>query len=259
MKKSTIPEMEFQLRKLFTMYSDLFAYHQWPLEHLRWIELIFALVSRITDRPESEVRGIIEYLDELGLMDIDDLSEISEIEDDVDLDFVELAEEMDDEEMLKIAIQEITAFDSQHIRRIAEFLFEAGFTVDETRDSILVMYEAAKSLKKYHDGKIQKYLRKYGQLMIKELSQNFSFSKMDKSDVKYAFTYWLQNVLNMPISLEDEGIEEFCRKLGRKPKELVDSVDKLDINLAIVDDIIQSYLIDQMPAKEQQEETGVRE
>ena len=59
------------MRKLITKYSDFFVHHQWPSEHERWVELIFALVSRISDKSEFEVRGIIEKLDDYGLLDIE--------------------------------------------------------------------------------------------------------------------------------------------------------------------------------------------
>ncbi len=225
MQEPDISEMEFQLRKLFSRYSELLAYHQWPSEHDRWVELIFALVSRIVDMPELEVRDVIKDLDDLDLLDIGRLSEIPEARDGVDLDF-------------------------PHARRIFESLSESGFTQEDSESSVLVMHEAAKSVGKNHDGKIQKYLRKYGQRMMDELSQSFSFSKMDEADVRYAFTYWLQNVLNMPVSLEDESIEEFCDELDRTPEELMQAADKMDINLATIDDMVQMYLMDQMPAEE---------
>lgn len=228
MQESDISEMEFQLMKLFSRYSDLFVYHQWPSEHERWVELIFALVSRIGDKPESEVRDAVQGLDDLELLDVEKLSEIPEADGGVDLGF-------------------------PYARRIFESLSESGFTEEDSKSSVLVMHEAARSVKEHHGGKIQKYLRKYGQRMMDELSQSFSFSKMDEADMRYAFTYWLQNVLNMPVSLEDESIEEFCSKLERKPEELVQAADEMDINLAIIDDMVQMYLIDQMSAEERDE------
>jgi hypothetical protein len=232
MKESDVSEMEFQLMKLFNKYADLFEYHQWPLEHLRWVELIFALVSRISDKPGSELRDIIEELDYLELLDMGELSQIPESKDGIDLDF-------------------------PRARRIVEFLSEAGLTEEESRSSVLVMHEAANNLKRLYEGKIQEYIRKYGRQMMDELSQHFPFSKMNEADIKYAFTYWLQNVLNMPISLEDENIERFCRKFGKEPEELLEAADKLDINLALLDDAIEQYMEDEAnPAEEEQSGSG---
>lgn len=219
MAKSNISEAEFQLTKLLTKYSDLFAYHQWPSEHARWVELIFALVSRITDKPESKVREVIEECDDLGLLGVEELSEIPEAEGGIDLDF-------------------------PHARRVFEFLAESGFTEGESKSSILVMHEAAKSLKERYDGRIQKYLRKYGQRMIDELSQNFSFSKMNEADVKLAFTYWLQNILNMPINLRTKSMGTFCEKLKITDEELLKEADNLNINIALLDDMIDQHIRD---------------
>jgi hypothetical protein len=220
MEKSSITEIEFQLRKLVVKFSEFFAYHQWPSEHDRWLELIFALVTRISRKDEEEIREIVEMLDDLNLLSIQELSEITFMDGRISLD-------------------------SHYAKRISEIFSESGFTEEEAHNSILVIHETARSLTIHHDGKIQKYLRKYGQQMIDELSDNFSFSKMNHADVKFAFTYWLQNVLGMPISLEDKYIEEFCKIFGEKPASLVQAADNLDVNLAIVDDMAQLYLDEQ--------------
>ena len=215
MEKSNISELEFQLRKLIMRNIDLFDYYQWPSEHDRWVELIFALVTRISNKNEDEIRHTIEELDVLDLLDVEALSEILETKKGINLEYA-------------------------HTRRVVEYLIESGFTENESEKCILAMHEAAKSLKTHHDGKIQKYLRKYGQQMINEVPQNFSFSKMNEQDVKYAFTYWLQNVLNMPVSLDD-SVKEFCKKIGNKPEDLVQVADKLNLNIAIVDDLVRLY------------------
>ena len=146
MAKSNTTEIEFQLRKLITNYSDLFAYHQWPSEHDRWIELVFALVARISDKPEPDVRNAIEQLDDLGLLEVEELSAIPQSGGSIE-------------------------YKSQIAKHIIESLTEPqwtdegekrpGFTAEESKRTVLVMHEAAKSLMGHHDGKIQKYLRQY--------------------------------------------------------------------------------------------------
>lgn len=229
MGRSNLSEMEFQLRKLITRYNDIFEYHQWPSENRRWVELIFALITRISDIPEDEIRDIIEELDDLELLNLEALSEISDVKGKINLN-------------------------NPNARHIFEYLLESGFTKEESKSSIQVMHEVAKSLMKNYDGKIQKYLRKYGQQMIDELPRNFSFSKMSDEDVNYAFTYWLQNVLNMPIRLPTKSFDAFCRKLNVGSDELIEEADRLDINLALVDDMIQLYLDNRKVEKEQEQE-----
>ncbi len=209
-----ISEASYELKKLIIKYSDLFGYHQWPSEHERWVELIFALVSRITDKPESKVREVIENCDALDLLGIEELAKIPEKEKGID-------------------------FDSTQAKRIFELLAESGFMEKESKSSILAMHDVAKSLIDRHKGKIQIYLRKYGQRMIHELSQNFSFSEMNKKDMEFAFTYWLQNVLNMPINLGTESTTKFCEKLKITEEEFLNEADNLDINIALLDDMIE--------------------
>lgn len=227
MEKSNITEIEFQLRKLITKYSDFFAYHQWPSEHERWVELIFALVSTKSDKPQYEVRDIIEELDDLGLLDVEELSHIPKVDNNID-------------------------FNSPYAKRVIESLSESryteegvkksGFTEEESKSSFLIMHEAAKSLMEHHEGKIQKYLRKYGQQIVNEFAENFSLSGINKKDLEYAVTYWLQNVLNMPLGLETESSEAFCKELRITNEELVQEADKLDINIALLDDMIDQHI-----------------
>ena len=80
--------------------------------------------------------------------------------------------------------------------------------------------------------------------MLDELSMNFTFSKMDEKDAKYAFTYWLQNVLNMPLTLKTEGMDTFCTKFQVSYQNLQEYADKLNINLALLDDVIDQYISD---------------
>ncbi len=224
-----ISETEFQLRKLITKYSDLFAYHQWPSEHERWVELVFALISRVSPKPESEIRDIITELDTLGLLDIEDLASIPSKDGSLDVDH-------------------------PHARRIIESLSESrfswegdkipGLSEQEAKISLLAVHEAASSLIESHGGKIQKYLRGYGQQMIEELQDHFTFTALGKDDLEYAFGYWLQNVLNMPIILRSKSVDEFCDELDISDKELIQGVDALDINLALVDDLIDQYITD---------------
>jgi hypothetical protein len=224
-----VSETEFQLRKLITKYSDLFVYHQWPSEQERWVELVFALISRISPKPEIEIRDIITEMDTLGLLDIEDLASIPSKDGSLDLDY-------------------------PHARRIIETLSEGrfswegekilGLSEEEAQRSLLAIHEAASSLIKSHGGKIQKYLRSYGRQMIEELQDDFTFTALDSDDLEYAFGYWFQNVLNMPIILRSKSVDAFCDELDISDEELIQSVDALDINLALVDDLIEQYITD---------------
>jgi hypothetical protein len=145
-------------------------------------------------------------------------------------------------------------FASLFAKRVIESLSESrltdegsrrpGLTEEESKSSLLVMHEAAKRLMEHHDGKIQKYLRKYGQQMLDEFVETFSISGMDEKDLRDAATYWLQNVLNMPVNLKIESIDTFCNTLGISEGELVEEADNLNINVALLDDMIDQHIED---------------
>jgi hypothetical protein len=183
--------------------------------------LIFSLLSRI-NQSESQVdlRELVEKLHSLELLEVEKLASLNG------------------------GSGTRTDGGDRIQNRISEIMYEYGMNDQQIQDSILVMHEAAKSLIKYHGGKIQKYLRKYGQQMIDEIDQNFTFSKLDDKERRHAFTFWLQNVTNVPVSLMDENVKVFCEYFKIKPYELVEVADKLNINLALVDDLIQARLIE---------------
>lgn len=206
-----LSEVEFKIMKLITENPELLSNFQWPSEQERWKELIFALITSISNKPENEVRVTIEKLNTLGLLDVKMLAD--------------------------------TGLDSNfNQKRIMEILLESGFGEEESMNYLLVMQEAAQSLNKTHDGKIQKYIRFYGQKMIDEINQNFSFTNINDKNVKNAFTYWLQNVLNVPIILKSESLDQFCQISQITEEELLNEADKMDLSLILLDDLIVQHM-----------------
>ncbi len=212
METKTGSELEFQLMRLFRGARDVFAYHQWPSERERWQELVIALFSRVCPEREAEMRDAVAELDDLGLLEIDELVTLAPYEGQ-------------------------PRKDSVLSSRVMETLRDRGFDASQTETALATLIDAARSLHEHCDGKIQKYLRHYGEAMLSELPDYFSFSRLKPSDVEYAFTYWLQNTLNMPISLKDEKLTRFCERFGGDTDTLVAAADRLDINLALVDDL----------------------
>jgi hypothetical protein len=105
-----------------------------------------------------------------------------------------------------------------------------------------------------YDGKVQRYLRHYGQQMLDALSHDFSYSQIAKEDVRHAFTHWLQNVLNMPVAVSEPAIAKFCERRGIRAEELLKVADELDINVALLDDMIANYVSEDL--KDQSGEGG---
>jgi hypothetical protein len=226
---SSMSETEFQLRKLSIKYSDFFAYHQWTSEHKRWVELVFALVTKVSSKPDFQVRPAIEFLDDCGVLEIKELSEIPKVGTSLD-------------------------FDCSLAHRIVETLSEPILTEDgdtipafdeiESKRILVVLHEAAKSLTQHYDGKVQLCLRKYGQKILDELCDKFLFGDLGDHEVKDAITCWLQNVANVPLYRRTEANKEFCEKLKISTEELVEEADRLDINIALLDDMIEQSIKD---------------
>ncbi len=197
--------------------SDLALSHPWLSEHDRWKELVFALLTRISVLPEAQIRSATDYLSALNLLDVAALA--------------------------NAAASHVTVDKDVHLhRRMLEILQEAGFSQKEARRSVATIGEAALTLQKRYDGKVQRYLRRFGELILDDAGSAFRFSNLNKADVKRAFTYWLQNVLNMPLSLSDQSWEGFSRKHRVTPQQLVTAADELDVTLSYLDDLIHRHM-----------------
>jgi hypothetical protein len=210
-------EAEYLLRKVMASTSPEFAIaHPWLWEGDRWKELVFAFFSRISDVPESSIREMVGTMSNLDLLDIHKIADLS--------------------------AGELSFSKSPVADRIRELMEETGFSPEQAQKGLTTLSELALGIVKHFDGKLQRFLRHYGELMLRDLSQLLPISTLNARDVKYASVYWLQNVLNMPISLVDQDFKDFCKQHDLKPDQLILAADELDVNLALVDDIVQLYM-----------------
>lgn len=207
MNETPLSEMEFELQRLAQRQIHCINAHQWPFEHLRWVELVFSLLTTLTDLDQEQVRLAVEGLDGLLLLDIEKLASDA-------------------------------GPDSLVTKRIVSVLAEAGFPIDDAVKGEQALRDAARSLTLHHEGKVQHYLREYGRKMIADLPDHFEFRNLPAAKVELAFTYWLQNVLNMPISLGDPSVEKFLGRFDETLPALERAADRFGLNLAVVDDLI---------------------
>jgi hypothetical protein len=209
-------DAEYLLRRILAVEGALILGYPWGSEGDRWKELVFALLTRVVSEPEWKVRDIVNGLYALGLLDIGMLA--------------------------KSKKHKVNGRSPDMGGHILEFLDESGVDAEQSEKSLRVIEEAACGLAKHFGGKIQLYLRGYGSAMLHDVKGLFDFSVLDTSQVQFAFTYWLQNVLNMPLSLIDENVDSFCKHNGLTTEALVAAADSLDVNLALLDDIILAYV-----------------
>ena len=226
MSRNSPIDAEFVLRKALGSYgAALSINHPWVWEGERWQELAFALLAQVSDLPEDEVRALAEQMQDLDLLDVPALAALCRGRPSADLKAL-LA------------------------RRVVEILEEGGFSSEQATRGLEAICEAALGFEEHFGGKVQDYLRRYGDLMLQELGRFFEFSALNDSEAQTAFTYWLQNVLSMPISLLDADMRAFCEQHGLQPEELIAAADELDLNLALLDDLVQHVMSERAGAEE---------
>ena len=213
MEKEKMEKIQEFMLEEYERFVPMLHRYQWPWEVARWHELVFCLLSRIDDSSEAVAiaRETMEIFADLDLLEVGALAELAPDKGEPDYQERQLA--------LMLGILE-----------------RQGYDDEEAKTAVATICQAARALQQGFDGKVQKYLRQYGELVLAEVPKNFSFSRMSEEDTRYAFAHWLQNVLNMPVALSHPSVKALCEKFDIGIEELVDFVDRNDVNLALVDD-----------------------
>jgi len=212
---------------LSVLEDDLAIKHPWMWEGNRWKELVFALLTRVAPLPEQDTRATVEQMNRSGLLDISLLASIAG------------------------ASGSHPEQSSPQARQIRESLRATGFSMAEAERALTAMCEAAHGLQEHFGGKVQRYLRDYGELMLLDLGRVFQFSTLSEADAADAFTYWFQNVLSLPLSLIDTDLKAFADQRGLDPHLMIQAADNMDLNLALLDDLVQRYMAVRKQADEQ--------
>lgn len=201
-------ECRYHLLRLLRDGGALIRTQPWASEADRWGELVFAVLCEVSDRPQTALRGLTADLVALGLVGADALA----------------ADRQGAEGRLN----------RQHL--LAE-LTRAGLDEAAANQAAGGLHELAQGLTRHFDGRLQRYLRHYGELMLAELGQWFAFRNLTEAQAANAITYWLQNAVLMPLSNIDAPVRSLCEEIGASPADLVAAADELDINLSLLDDL----------------------
>ena len=211
------------VRKLLIEYARALApslnIYQWPVETARWHELVFCLLFRI-GQPQIQAdraRAMTQVLDDLNLLDISSLAGA----------MAEKGNNLEHPDMILMHT----------------LLERMGMTPDQSQDATLTIAQAARVLAERHNGKVQRCLRQYGQQILNHLSEQFSFDRIPSDQARLALAHWLQNTTNMPIELAEPDVIEFCQRAGITLEEMTEVADEIDLNLALLDDIIVNSLV----------------
>ena len=211
MPKPTRPVADFALRRLLFEHGDTVAAgHPWLREHDRWLELVFAVFASTSEIDEISLRRVVRSLDALGLLDIAEIPEPGQ-SDDV----------------------------SGWIKRCTGLVSDEPDRPTSSLDrSLRAVSEISSVLRARHGGRIQRLLRTYAERLRDEVSAELKTTTLNSAEQRQSLTYWLQNIPSLPLPLLDASTEAFVQAHGITTAQLLDAADHLDINVALIDDLI---------------------
>jgi hypothetical protein len=189
--------------------------YQWENESHRTQELFFCLLHEMSDNEGLLDREMIEGMSRIGLFDIKRMAN-SQI----------------------VGRKDATGLAGAFV----ETMIENGFDKEQATRCTESLFRLAKVIEEKYNGKMQIFLRKYALMMLDELEREiYSEVRVDKSKLRNAITLWLQNTLEMPILLDDNVTKTFCSSKNITKDKLIEAADRLDLNLAVVDDLLTAY------------------
>jgi hypothetical protein len=193
-----------RLKQIYEKHQDELPEYGWASERDRWAELMFCLLCRVRDDELDATRAAVDLLNLLGLLDVNVLAALS----------------------------------GQDAAILDRVLRSNGFSAAQaSRGADVLKAVAARTRKDFH-GKLQRVLRKHGELLRQELSGAFASCGLKRPDIDYAVSQWLQNAASLPISLESNAVKAFCKSNRVGMDQLLNAADALDVNVALVDDLL---------------------
>jgi hypothetical protein len=189
--------------------------HRWYNEQHRWIELVGALLSAKLHIPNSTLRLMLQQLRTLDLLSIPRLLQTSPI-------FVDASSE-------EVVLETLAT------------LRDRGLSEADAMDAAKVIHEAAHCLGDKYNGKVQLALRKAGEELLNAMRKEIKLESLSEEELRVALTIWLQNVLNLPISLSLPSIQRFCKTHGISAMRLIEGADHIDLNMAALDDLVEHW------------------
>ncbi|NIH82119.1 hypothetical protein [Amycolatopsis viridis] len=201
-------ELEDELRSLLIAHADDLEEGQWPLESARWAELVFCVLNAYADGDAGLAREIVTALAGIGMVEPAALNR---------------ARKRSNDEHLVL----------RHV------LTHYGFDEAEGQRVIAVLGQLGRTFTRQFDGKLQRYLRAKAEELRDDLVDLLDAPEESADEVRGAVTHWLQNALALPLSVNDRHVREFCDERGISVGELQDTADDIDLNVAVVDDLIR--------------------
>jgi hypothetical protein len=207
----------FLVRRLLGMdgAGRLVRRHRWYNEQDRWVELLGALLSVKLHVSNSILHPMLHQLRALDLLSISSWCKTA-----VDL------EDVRDEEIVEQSLMVLHDYDLDKAQAL---------------EAVKVIHEAAHRIGERYKGKVQVALREAGEEILNALQRALKLHSLTEDESREALTLWLQNVLNVPIPLNRQSVERFCRAQGVTAAKLLEGADELDLNAAALDDLVESW------------------
>jgi hypothetical protein len=214
-RKSKLP-LEKLLQEVVERYAKAAPHHQWINERDRWHELVACILFTFGGQAGENARRAGSILSDLDLLNIEVLTNLP----------------LPDGN---------TAQENTHLTLMRNILVQMGFTEDQAMPALQSILRIAQDLHTHYGGRIQSYLRQYGERMLANLEVDFP--KVSSSDefISHAFAIWLQNVLTMPIFVDTASTRQFCEEAGCTLDELHQTADRMDINASLLDDLLDLW------------------
>jgi hypothetical protein len=213
-------DLKKQLRILLTLYTMELEQNgvdpdsDWRMyEHNRWVELVAHLLNQIRSDKNaltSTTNAVLE-LHNLNLLEIDTLAMLGNPQD-------------------------------KNATVITFVLMRHGFSENNAKRAVDILAHISKIIKEKYNGKIQRGIRDRGDKVRVEFVNEFASKHMGSEELMYPVSYWLQSVLNLPISSNDKEIEDFCRKSNASLNDFNRISDELDLNLIYAERISKTQL-----------------
>ncbi|RZN38833.1 MAG: hypothetical protein EF813_04510 [Methanosarcinales archaeon] len=224
-EKDTKPErvalLEGRIREIYAEYRHLLpAEYKWEDESSRWTELVYCIFAELTHHSYRDARRLANDLADLNLLEVEDLARIP------------------------IMDNGTINPDNSRVKTITDILKTNSVTDDDIKKSLSAICKVAQAIEENYDGKIQKFLRKYGHEIVDDFDSHVSFYEVSKGTQSRILVKWIQNTLCMPLAFSNVYTARFCERKGANYQELAEAADNLGINGAMLDDLLEVYIVD---------------
>ena len=204
MKNDLCLSDRYLVARWFTAHREKLRPQPFESERTRWLVLVVSLLMTAGHVPEDQSRSAANTLAALDLLDVAACASLP-----ADVPRQELIEKV---------------------------LRDEGFAAENAACARRALIELAQAVQRRWEGKIQCYLRAWGERMLAELPTDFGIAALPADDVRCFFTKWLQDALGMPVVMAHPLLLELAKQNGTTLDALVAAADSLDLNVALLDE-----------------------